>query len=443
MQIFNADLHIHSPHSIAVSQSLNLDTMVATCKQKGLHILGTGDILQPEWFKYMQQNLQKASDGVYKYHDLFFILQTEIEDMENIHHVVLFPDFDSIVEAQRKLDNYSKNLFNEWGGRPRVNLSPAELVDVITDVGGIIGPAHAFTPFKAIFRQNRYSNLEECYHGALKKITFIELGLSANTDLADRLECLKGVSFLSNSDAHSQSPRSLGREFNRIDIDNPSFEEIELALRRKDSRKIILNVGLHPKLGKYYNMFCFKCRRRIVFKKTNESAHSIFNKYQITPQFVVYYSNDVKSARKDFITTVAKEKMICPACKEKFNKDYKIKLGVSERIEIIASYEESAHPNHRPPYINAIPLIDIIRSIKKIKSTNSKTVLNAYHNIVSQLGPEYEILIDLSIEKIKNYNKNIGTIIEAMRNNEINYTAGGGGTYGAIKLDLDALTWGG
>ena len=279
MQIYNTDLHIHGPHSIAVSQSLNLDTMVATSKQKGLHILATGDILQPEWLKYMQQNLQKTIDGAYQFNDIFFLLQTEIEDIENIHHVVLFPDFKSVVEAQKMLETYSKNLFDEWGGRPRVNISPPQLVEIITDVGGIIGPAHAFTPFKAIFRQDQYSNLEECYQGALKKVSFIELGLSANTDLADRLECLKNLSFLSNSDAHSQSPRSLGREFNRIDIDNPSFDEIELAIQRKSSRKIILNVGLHPKLGKYYNMFCYKCRRRIIFKKDDKSSNSIFNKY--------------------------------------------------------------------------------------------------------------------------------------------------------------------
>ena len=438
MQIFNTDLHIHSPHSIAVSQSLNLDTMVATSKQKGLQILGTGDILQPEWFKYMQQNLQKTNDGAYQYHDIFFLLQTEIEDIENIHHVVLLPDFESVVKAQKKLDAYSKNLFDEWGGRPRVNLAPAELVEMITDVGGIIGPAHAFTPFKAIFRQGQYSSLDDCYQGALKKVSFIELGLSANTDLADRLESLKNVSFLSNSDAHSQSPRSLGREFNRIEIDNPSFDEVESALRRKNSRKIVLNVGLHPKLGKYYNMFCFKCRRRVIFRKTNESSNSIFNKHRFTSEFVEYYTNDVESARKDFINNVAKGKMLCPACKEKLNKNYKIKLGVSERIETIASFKKTIHPDHRPPYINAIPLIDIIRSIKNIKSSTSKTVLNTYDKIISQLGSEYEILIDLPIDVIKKFNKEIGEIIEAMRNNEITYTPGGGGTYGSIKLNLDS-----
>jgi len=53
MDIFNADLHIHSPHSIAVAKSLSLDTMIETSRKKNLNILGTGDILQPEWLKYM------------------------------------------------------------------------------------------------------------------------------------------------------------------------------------------------------------------------------------------------------------------------------------------------------------------------------------------------------------------------------------------------------
>ncbi len=116
MDIFNADLHIHSPHSIAVSKSLNLDTMLETCKKKGLNILGTGDILQPEWFKYMESNLERHKDGSFSYNDVFFILQTEIEDLESIHHVVLFPDFNSVKEIQNKLKPYSKNILDEWGG---------------------------------------------------------------------------------------------------------------------------------------------------------------------------------------------------------------------------------------------------------------------------------------------------------------------------------------
>ena len=72
MDIFNADLHIHSPHSIAVSKSLNLDTMLETCKKKGLNLLGTGDILQPDWLKYMESNLKKEKDGSFHI-EMFFL----------------------------------------------------------------------------------------------------------------------------------------------------------------------------------------------------------------------------------------------------------------------------------------------------------------------------------------------------------------------------------
>jgi len=436
MDIFNADLHIHSPHSIAVSKSLNLDTMLETCKKKGLNILGTGDILQPEWLKYIQSNLRNEIDGSFSYKDVFFILQTEIEDIENIHHLVLFPDFNSVKEIQKKLKPHSKNILDEWGGRPRVNMSPPELVDTISDSGGIIGPAHAFTPFKAIFRQGKFENLKDCYQDTTKKVLFLELGLSANTDLADRLESLKDVSFLSNSDAHSQDPRSLGREFNRFDIDNPSFEEISLAISRRNGRRIILNVGLHPKLGKYYNMFCNKCRRRILFRKAKKQVSTVFNQYSITDNFVIYFSNNPNTSRLDYIEQVSKNKMNCPACREEKNKNFKIKLGVSERIEKISSYNETKNPDHRPPYINAVPLVDIIRSVKGIKSPASKIVLNEYNKVIQTLGTEFEILIDTPISKIEEHNSTLGSIVNAFRNNEISYTPGGGGIYGNINLEL-------
>jgi len=436
MDIFNADLHIHSPHSIAVAKSLSLDTMIETSRKKGLHILGTGDILQPEWLKYMESHLEREKDGAYTYKGTHFILQTEIEDIESVHEVIFLNNFESVRELQNKLKPYSKNMMDEWGGRPRVNLSPPEIVDLVSDLGGLIGPAHAFTPFKAIFRQNKFKTLEECYQDNFKKINFLELGLSANTALADRLDCLKNITFLSNSDAHSQGPRSLGREFNKFEIESPTFEEISLALHRRDNRKITLNVGLHPKLGKYYNMFCFKCRRRITFKKGNQSSDIFLNQYSITDDFINYGSNEPEKAMKQYINQVSKNKMVCPACKEEFSKNFKVKLGVSERIEVISQFDKPRHPSHRPPYINAIPLFDIIRSIKGIKSSYSKTVLTAYNDIIEKLGFEYEILIDKSIEEIIKIDEKAADVISALRNDEIEYSPGGGGTYGQIKLDL-------
>ena len=436
MDIYNADLHIHSPHSIAVSKSLNLDTMLETCVKKGLNVLGTGDILQPDWLKYMEKNLQRDKNGAFSYKKTYFILQTEIEDNESVHQIVLFPDFASVREVQKNLSKHSKNILGEWGGRPHVDLSPADLVDTVVDSGCLIGPAHAFTPFKAIFRQGKFASLKDCYQDAIKNIHFLELGLSSNTDLADRLDCLKNVTFLSNSDAHSQSPRALGREFNKFEIDNPSFQEIALAIKRKDSRKIILNVGLHPKLGKYYIMFCNKCRRRILFKKTKKNTQNVFNQYSITENFIIVSTNNPQEAKKQYIKQVDQNKTICPACKEEFGKNFKIKLGVSERIDVISSFDKPNHPTHRPPYINAVPLIDIIRSINKIKSLTSKTVLSQYSNIVKEFGSEYEVLFNTPLDKIELFNDKISSVIRAIRNTEIEFTPGGGGTYGEINIDI-------
>ena len=51
-------------------------------------------------------------------------------------------------------------------------------------------------------------------------------------------------------------------------------------------------------------------------------------------------------------------------------------------------------------------------------------------------GTEFEILVDIPIEDITNFDNNIASIINAFRNNEIEYTPGGGGIYGQIKLDI-------
>jgi len=205
---------------------------------------------------------------------------------------------------------------------------------------------------------------------------------------------------------------------------------------RKDNRKITLNVGLNPKLGKYYNMFCNKCRRIVILKKNKKTGTSIFNQYSTSESFVVYYSNDPNTAKKQYINQVAKNKMVCPACKEEKNKNFKVKLGVSERIENISTSEEPKHPDHRPKYVDAIPLVDIIRSVKGIKSSTSKTVLTTYNKIIQELGKEFEILIDIPIPKIEEFDPTIASVIKALRDIEIEYTPGGGGTYGQINLAI-------
>ncbi len=63
-------------------------------------------------------------------------------------------------------------------------------------------------------------------------------------------------------------------------------------------------------------------------------------------------------------------------------------------------------------------------------------MLNDYSNIIKNLGVEFEILINTPLNKIEEYNENIASVIGAIRNNEVKYTPGGGGTYGQINLKI-------
>ena len=44
----DADLHIHSRYSKAVSRLMTIPMLAENAKFKGLHIVGTGDILNPQ-----------------------------------------------------------------------------------------------------------------------------------------------------------------------------------------------------------------------------------------------------------------------------------------------------------------------------------------------------------------------------------------------------------
>lgn len=472
MPQYNADLHLHSPYSIAVSKNMILPRLKHSATMKGIHILGTGDITQPSWRSYLRNNLIKEGDCFF-YQDLAFILQTELEDIESIHHVVLLPDFRAAESLTERLRPYVKNIDGRWAGRPHVHRSPSELVEIVEEVNGLMGPAHAFTPFKSLFRGGKFNSLEDAFDTAVKKLGFLELGLSADSYLADRIENLSAISFLSNSDAHSEALDSIGREFNRLEIQVPSFSEVRKACLRRGNRKVTLNAGLDPRLGKYYHMYCSKCRRRVhrhypeaslpnIKDHQRQSGSSQWNpsaKVRVDAQFLTYNFRSA-TEEQDFLKQVSLGKIECRACQQEIenpssqviktaqpNKEYKsapsprkrrkkiprLQLGVSERINELATWTTPHPPSHRPPYQHLIPLIELLSSLYGIKTLTSKTLTTHYHQLVNQYGTEYHILMDLPLSELdtSRYAPMI-PILRAFRENRIPIIPGGGGNFGMI-----------
>ena len=377
--LVNADFHIHSCFSSASSKDMLIKNIAPKSKLKGLQLLGTGDAFHPGWLDIIEESTTYSGDGIYSADDVDFVLTTEVEGKNRIHHVVIIPNMEIARELSSKL--VSKNKLSD--GRPRTRYSGAELLEMVREYDCLIGPAHAFTPWTGMYKS--YDSIYDCYE---KKPDFVELGLSADTFMADTVKELKDFPFLSNSDAHSPWPHRLGREFNALDMKDISYSSIKHAIKHKD---IAANYGLLPNLGKYHMTACTSCYKII----------------------------DPRIAREN--------KMRC-SC------GGTIKKGVDFRISEIADYAEPKHPDFRPAYVHLMPLAELISTVYE-KGVTTKTVQGIWQKLVDNFGTEIDVLINSPVDAISKIDSKIAPAIEAFRNKSIEVIPGGGGQYGQILLE--------
>ena len=380
----NADLHIHSKYSKAVSQEMDLPEIARQAGKKGVGIVGTGDCLHPKWLGGIRALVNR--DGLFDLDGTKFVLTVEVEDERRVHHLIILPDLAKAVELRERFAGRSNTLDSD--GRPKLHMNGAEIADAVLEAGGLIGPSHAFTPWTGLYAY--YQSLQECYQEHAGRVIYIELGLSADTNYADRIAELSTRTFLSNSDAHSPRSNKLAREFNVFELQNLSFEELRMALSREKGRRTTLNVGFYPEEGKYNRTACTRCFRQYTSEKMNEL------------------------------------KARCPVC------GGLIKLGVRDRVESLASFPEPVHPDHRPPYLHLVPLAEIIAMAIGIKTPDSAGVLKRYNELVEG-RTEIEVLVEADISNL-GAEPRVIEAIEAFRTGKVVLRPGGGGKYGEVAL---------
>jgi len=389
--IINSDLHIHSLHSAATSPRMDLPTLAKEASKKGIQLLGTGDCLHPKWLQAIKGLKQEPGhgDGIFVHGATNFVLTVEVEDMRRVHHLLILPSIAKAEELYETFKRYSQDIDSD--GRPSVRLSGAEIAEYAKDAEALIGPCHAFTPWTALYAY--HNSLQECYGEMVSYISFIELGLSADTSYADRIEELHRLTFLTNSDAHSPYPIRLAREFNRFEVSDLSFEELKAAIERRKGRKTILNVGIPPAEGKYNESACIRCYRH----------------YSLTEATVRHWRCECGGM---------------------------IKKGVRDRVGELADCNDGVHPPYRPPYLHLIPLAEII-SLAIRKSVNSKSVVGIWESLLAEFGTEVNVLVDVPIDALEKVNPDVVGAIKAFREGNIYVKPGGGGKYGTIRLELD------
>ena len=318
--------------------------------------------------------------------DTLFALTVEVEDSHRVHHLIFLPDISKAEELRDGFAPHSSNL--QTDGRPRLHMNGAQIADLVLEAGGLIGPSHAFTPWTGIYAY--YRSLAECYQEKADRIAFIELGLSADTDYADRISELSSRTFLSNSDAHSPRSNKLAREFNQMEVETFGFREIAMAITREKGRHSRLNVGFFPEEGKYNRTSCTRC-------------------YQ---QFSAAQMDELMGR--------------CPKCQGQ------IKLGVVDRVNLLADYAEPKHPDHRPPYLHLIPLAEIIALALGHSSAMTLGVQKLWSEL-TRGRTEIEVLVEADLTDLKAEPKVIEAI-EAFRLGKVEVCPGGGGKYGRISL---------
>jgi uncharacterized protein (TIGR00375 family) len=378
----DCDFHIHSKYSAATSKNMTLENISIGSRQKGLSVVATSDALNKFWLEEIEE--LKFKDGVGKLNDCHFIITTEVEDKNRVHHLIIFEGLDSVHALRELLEKHSSDLDKD--GRPHLRIGGEAIARACHDAGAMIGPSHAFVPWTSVYKE--YDALSDCYGS--EKVDFLELGLSADTYLANTIKELEDITFLTNSDAHSPSPHRLGREFNRLEVGKISFGEIKKAILGEEGKSIVLNVGLDPRLGKYHRTSCIKC----------------YSHYSLQEAEGVRWR--------------------CPNCRAR------IKKGVRERIFELGDSGSSA----RPRYLRIAPLAEIIAKVVGLKSVYSAKVNRIWTSLVETFGSEIAVLVDVPIESIGEIDSRTADAIKLYREEKFTIIEGGGGKYGEINFSL-------
>ncbi|MFZ5817419.1 MAG: endonuclease Q family protein [Bacillota bacterium] len=256
--------------------------------------------------------------------------------------------------------------------------SAADVVEFVGSLGGVVIPAHIFTPFKSLL--SAAAAVSEVIPPSLwGSVPAVELGLSSDTWLADQLPELGAFSFVTNSDAHSLG--KIGREYNQLRLAEPSFDEWVMALRGREGRGILANFGLDPRLGKYHRTYCLTCDQRL------DGEPPVLH---------------------------------CPA-----GFDHKVVLGVLDRICHYREWQAQRFPpvgRERPPYVHQVPLQFVPGLGRK-----------GLERLLAAFGTEMGVLHRASPEALAEVvGPKLAGLVVAAREGRLAIESGGGGIYGRV-----------
>lgn len=392
-----ADLHVHlGGIKMAAAMDLTVAGILEECLlRKGIGMVGIIDAAAPPAMAQLHQlaaagDLEPLSEGGLAFRgrrgSVTLILGCEVEVYHDasLHLLCYFPDLGALEEFSRW---QSTRVKNPNLSTQRHRATAAEVVAQVAGLGGFVIPAHCFTPHKSILAAA----------GAISPVIppelwaavpAVELGLSADTGLADQVPELAAFSYVSSSDAHSRG--KIAREYNELWVAAPTFAELRRALVEQDGRRVAANYGLEPRLGKYHRSFCLACDRRIPGPPPQQGC--------------------ANGAR------------------------HRIVLGVLDRVHLLVEAAPAvpdrpelrarAAGRERPPYVPQVPL-QFVPGLGR----------RALDRLLSAFGTEMAVLHRAAAPELA---EAVGPVLAARiddaRSGRLRIEEGAGGIYGKVKL---------
>ena len=406
--MYIGDLHIHSRYSRATSKDCTPEHLDLWARKKGIHIVGTGDFTHPAWREELEEKLEPAEDGLYVLKDEYrikdeetpgevvprFVITGEISSIykkngkvRKVHSLILLPGLEDAERISAKLEQIG-NIHSD--GRPILGVDCHDLLEIILELSpqAVYVPAHIWTPHFSLFGAfSGFDTVEECFEDLTPYIHAMETGLSSDPPMNWRVSALDRYQLISNSDAHS--PAKLGREANLFDIPL-SYEGLSRAIQTGEG--LYGTIEFFPEEGKYHMDGHRKCN------------------LCLTPSDTLKYNG------------------ICPVCGRK------ITIGVSHRVEELSDREEGYIRENAKPFESLVPLPEVIGASSGHSAASVK-VQREYQKMLSELGPEFEILRNLPLEDIRRVSgTRVAEGIGRLRRGRVERIPGFDGEYGVIKL---------
>lgn len=246
MNKYRADLHIHTVLSPCGDLEMSPAKIIEKAREKGLDIIGITDHNTTRHCKLISKLAEPEG--------IFVLMGAEVTTREEVHCLTFFENDEKLSEFQLYLEAYLPPVPNntEKFGYQVVVDENEQIIDEIEflllsaldqsieqiehkvhSLGGIFIPAHIDRPSYSIISQL----------GFIPKDLMIDgIEISAKCKVESVMPFLtkhKAKSIIRNSDAHYTE--NIGNAFTSFEMEHRSFEEIKLALKGFEGRKVTVS----------------------------------------------------------------------------------------------------------------------------------------------------------------------------------------------------------